>query len=160
MSFCRFTLGADYDCSAPLQPGLLNYLILINLDDIASYTIVDDVVSAITLKTGKQAYKFETVKQSIQAEYEKAGGLTSNYYIHRIKFNVFDISSEQKENLEKLALNKIVAITSLINSPGNDNTYFEVYGAHDGLECVEMQRINNDIESNGSFIITLESSGN
>jgi hypothetical protein len=159
MSICPFTIGADYNCADPIQPGLFNYVYLINKSDISSYTITSGILTNITLKPGKVAYKFEGIRGSFDARYEQVNtGFFSTGYRHIIEMSIYDISSDGKVNIEKLALNDMVGITFLSNSPGNDNTYFEVYGLGVGLETVQLTRINTDLEYMGAFRATLQTS--
>jgi len=159
MSICPFTIGANYNCDAPLQPGLLNYILLINKSDISNVAISSGVATSITLKPGKVAYKFEGLRGSFDASYEQRNsGNFAVGYNHIIEMTVFDISSDQKMNIQKMALNEMVAITFLINSPGNSNTFFEIYGLGAGLESSQITRVSRDNEYMGAFRVTLQTS--
>jgi hypothetical protein len=159
MSLCPFTLGANYNCEAPLQPGLLNYILLINKSDISNVAISSGVATSITLKPGKVGYKFEGLRGSFDARYEQSNrGNFAVGFNHIIEMTIFDISSDQKMNIQKMALNEMVAITFLINSPGNANTFFEIYGLGVGLESSQITRISRDTEYMGAFRVTLQTS--
>ena len=81
-------------------------------------------------------------------------------YDHIVNFQVFDISSDQKVNLEKLALSKVVAVIENMNVVGNADSVFEVYGFDAGLEVVLLTRLARDLETGGSFTVNLKTSDN
>lgn len=159
MSFCgTISTGATYDCAEPIQSGLLPYIILINTNDISTITYSSNVITNITLKSGKTAYQFDGIRQSIHAEYEKRDLSLISGYTHKVRFQVYDISTTQKLNLEKLCKGNIIAITFNINAPGNSNTYFEVFGAGAGMEAEALRRSNIDTETNASFTVEMATS--
>jgi hypothetical protein len=126
-----------------------------NLSDIASYTVVNNAITDITLKSGKSAYLFETLRQGLQARYEQTDiGLTTGY-AHEVTFQIYDISSDQKEELFKMAVGKLVGIVFNMNVPGNEDGYFEVFGIGAGMETIELTRINRDLETAGAWNIVL-----
>ena len=77
-------------------------------------------------------------------------------YSHKINFSIFAIASDDKTNIGKIAVNKLVAITFLMDVAGNHNTYFEIYGLGAGLETTTLTRINRDQESMSAFRLTLQ----
>ena len=159
MSFCGvISQGSSYDCAEPVTPGIQPKVILINYDDIASVTYSGLVITDINFKSGKQAYLFEGIRKSIDARYEKkeAGFITG--YSHLLDFQVYDISTAQKRNLEKLAIADLVAIVFNVNSPGNYDSFFEVFGIGAGLQAIGLTRINRDQETGASFSVNLGTS--
>lgn len=156
MSFCgTITQGADFSCDDPLQAGVEPQVILINLSDIFSYVVVDNKITDINLYGGKQAYLFEGMKQSVRPETERADAGLSTGFTHQIAFQIFDISSEQKEQLLKMAVGKLVGIINNMPVPGNEDGYFEVFGIGAGMEAIKLTRINRDAETQASFSIIL-----
>lgn len=59
----KISSAIAYDCDTG-GTGLISAL-LINKEDIASFTVANSLVSAITLKEGASAYKIDTVKRSL-----------------------------------------------------------------------------------------------
>lgn len=152
------TMGADYDCETPLVPGVNQRLILGNQDDIASitYSIANpSLIEDIVLKSTKQAYVFQGVRQSLNPQYELVAGTVSVGYMHTVNFLAFDITQEAKDNYEKMALGKMFAAIENKNSVGNGNSIFEVYGLNVGLEASTITRIPADQESGGAFTLAL-----
>jgi hypothetical protein len=158
------TSGATYDCTNPLQPGVNSTITLINKDDISvvTYDVTKThLITGITLAAGgKQGYAFEGIRQSVDPQAELIVGTLSVGYDHIVNFQVFDISSDQKVNLEKLALSKVVAVIENMNVVGNADSVFEVYGFDAGLEVVLLTRLARDLETGGSFTVNLKTSDN
>jgi hypothetical protein len=152
---CPITQGFTYDCENPLQPGVENRFILMNLQDIASYTITDNKVTDITLKGGKQGYLFEGVKQSIKPSYEFVETGLVNGYNHNLQFQIYDIDSDRKEELFKMGVNRFVAIIFNMNVPGNEDGYFEVFGLQSGMETIGLTRINRGVDPDVGYTVTL-----
>jgi len=157
------TMGADYDCDNPLTPGVNQRLILIDRDniedvtyDITTTTLITDLV----LKTGSQGYSFQGIRQALNPQYQFVPQTVSVGYDHQVDFLVFDISQEQKDNLEIMGLGNLVAIVENKNTIGNDNSVFEVYGLKVGLELQTNVRIPADTETGGAFSLSLMTSPN
>jgi len=155
--------GAVYDCDSPIIPGVRPRLVLMNLDqvtatkDISNKRLITDMT---IVGSGNAAYAFEGIRQSVTPE---SNFIPQNFtvgYDHQLSFFVFDISSTQKLNLEKMALGKMVAIVENRNAVGNADSIFEVFGYGVGMEVTELQRINNDLESGGAYRIILKTSDN
>jgi len=157
------TIGSDYDCLNPLTPGVDNTLILMNHEDIdiITYDITDTTTIAdIGLKTGKAAFEFDGIRQSLNPQYFFVPASVSVGYDHQIDFLTFDISQAQKDNLESMGLAKLVAIVQNRNAVGNGNTFFEAYGLGVGMEMITNVRIPSDLETAGAFSISLKTSDN
>jgi len=154
--------GATYSCDNPIQPGVNARIWLANYDDIASYTFGtnNNVVTAITMNATTYFYPYQGFKQSVEPSTELVAGPVSVQYNHSLTFHVFDISSTMKVNLQKMALNKIVAIIENVNAAGNSDSVFEIFGGGVGLEMISLTRLSRDAETMGSFAIQLQTSDN
>jgi hypothetical protein len=155
--------GADYDCDSPIVPGVNQRLILGNLDDVLSVTYdttVTTLIKNITLKSGKQAYSFEGIRQSLSPSYEMVPGATSIGYMHMVNFLAFQIDQSSKDNYEKMGLGKLFAVIENKNAQGNGNSLFEVYGLNVGMEANAITRNPSDVETSGAFSISLQTSEN
>lgn len=155
-SCALITIGSTYDCANPIVPGVNTRLVLINKDEIASITYSGSYITAMTLAALKTGFAFEGYRGSLNPSYTLVPGAFSLAYDHEVKFQVFDISQEQKDNLQKMALGRMVAIIENMNNAGNDNNFFEVYGLDVGLEITELSRIARDLDSQGSFSVLLK----
>lgn len=157
MAACALiTLGATYDCTNPIVPGVNTRLILINKDDISVVTKAAPYITAITLTGVTTGFAFEGYRNSLNPEYSLVPAAFSIGYDHQVKFQIFDISQEQKENLQKMALGRMVAIVENMNNAGNDDNVFEVYGLDVGLDIIELTRIARDMDTQGSFSVLLK----
>jgi len=157
------SIGAGYDCNNPITPGVNQRLLLINKDDIigVTYDLTEtSLITDITLDTGKQAFAFQGVRQSLRPQSAFVPQTVSVGYDHQIDFLVFDISQAQKDNLEAMGLEKFVAVVQNINSPGNADALFEVFGLGVGMELQSNVRINSDLETGGAFSLQLKTSDN
>lgn len=163
MATCgAITVGATYDCDNPIQPGVNPRVWLANKDDIATvtYGANSSVVTAITMKATKKLWVFDGMRQSVDPQVAFVPQTYAVGYDHILNIQVFDISSTQKLNLQKMALGKIVAFVENSNVAGNDDSVFEVFGLGVGMEVVTLTRINKDAETMGSFSIGLKTSDN
>ncbi len=152
---CPITQGATFDCDNPLQPGVENRFILINLTDIASYTVTNNAVTNIQLKGGTSGYLFDGVRQSIQPSHEYNEEGLVNGYKHQLSFEIYDISSDRKIELFSMGVNRFAAIVFNMPVAGNEDGYFEVFGLQAGMEPTQIQRNNRGNEDNIGYSITL-----
>ena len=151
-------MGASIDCADPLSPGIRKRLIGFNLEDIENvdYDVVNtNVVELITLKTGKQAWVFEGIKQSIVPSQELVNTPTASTWRHSIIQSIFDVSSEQKLNIQGMATKATVWIVENANDSSNADSIFEVYGLQRGLEAQTITRSPVDTESGAAYVLEL-----
>lgn len=157
------TIGAAFDCDDPITPGVDQRLILVNKEDISAVTYdvtLTSLITGITLTALKTGFAFQGVRQALNPQYTFVPQTVSVGYDHQVDFMVFDISQAQKDNLEKMAMTKMVAIIENRNTTGNSNSVFEVYGLEVGLDMQTNVRIPADNETAGAFSISLMTSPN
>ena len=158
------SIGAAYDCENPLVAGVDQRLILINKADYDDATVTYDVTTTTLITDivlaagGKQGWAFQGVRTSLNPQSAFIPAKVSVGYDHQVDFLVFDISQVQKDNLEELGLDKVVAVVQNMNVPGNADSVFEVFGKDTGLELITNVRINADQETAGAFSISLKTS--
>ena len=158
--------GSNYPCAPNgLSASVENRLILIDKDvyDRATVTFDMTLTSLITnivlTQSGDAGYAFIGVRRSTRPQSAFVPQTVSIGYDHQVEFQIFDISQAQKDNIEKLALSRVVAIVQNANAPGNADSVFEVFGKDVGLEMqAGPMRINTDLETNGSYTINLKTS--
>ena len=158
-------IGSAYNCSTPLVAGVNQRLILINQDDWEAAAKTYDgtlttLLTGVVLPVGKQGYAFDGIRTSLKPQTAYIPGTTSVGYDHQIDFIVFDISQEQKDNLEELGLKRVVGVVQNVNAVGNADSVFEVFGAGVGLELITNVRINDDQETSGGYAISIKTSDN
>lgn len=151
------TIGSRYDCDSPLVGGVRERLGVINKNDIASVTYsasTPNLVTAITLKTGKVCNLFEGFRNSVLPSLEKATSPSGQaVWRHVVNFFVYENSQIQKNNIAKLGNGKYVTIYQNSNE---DTHAFEIQGLSNGLELQD-GAINNKSENNGAYNLILTS---
>jgi hypothetical protein len=158
-------MGAPYDCENPLVAGVNQRLILMDLQVWNDATKTFDpttpnLLTSVTLGSGDQGWAFEGIRTSLAPQSNFIPSTNSVGYDHQTDFIVFDISAEQKANLETMGLNKMVGVVENANAVGNSNSVFEVFGAGVGMELITNARLNNDQDTNGGYSISLKTSDN
>lgn len=147
------------DCSNILQGGVgdSSRLILVLKEDISSYTFDSNgVITAITLVSGKSAFSFDGIKQSLKPKFERqASPSGQSVYKHTVEFFYFEYTQIAKNNLARMANGRYVAIYA--NAKQDVNSY-EVLGTDVGLEMTECMRAPQ--ENGGAIKVTLASPEN
>ena len=157
MNCTGISMSADFNCLYPLQPGVNKTLIVGNLADIDTITEANGVVTDITMKAGTFLYEFEGVKQSVIPQYATAEPYG---YTHEVVYSCFDISPEQKNNLEAMAYTPVFAIVQGMQGLGQGDNFFEIYGLKRGLYLEALTRSPADVDSAGAFVATLKTLDN
>lgn len=147
------------NCDQPFQGGVGNdsRLVLIERADITSITYTGlDVISAITLASGASAWSYTGFKQSLKPNYKRVAAPSGqSMYQHKAEYFVFDYSQTMKNNLQRKANGRYVAIFE--NAKQDVNT-FEVMGINVGLEVIELERAPQD--NGGAVRILLQTPEN
>jgi len=158
-------IGSDYDCDNPPVAGVDQRLILINKADYDGATITYDVtvtslITNIVLPSGTMGYAFQGVRTSLKPQSDFIPDEISVGYDHQVDFLVFDVSQTQKDNLQKMGVEKVVAVIQNMNVVGNADSIFEVFGGGVGLELITNTRINGDQATLGVWSLSLKTSDN
>jgi len=158
MSCGKITLGSSVDCTNPLRAGTMPTLTLFNYDDVVSLTTstsTPNLITALTLATNTVGYVFEGYKQDLKPTQEiiaPSNGL--NQFKHSLNFIVYNIDQLQKNNIQRLAKGKFIAI---VENKGKTANSFEVYGLGSGLEIVPGVA-RDSFANGGGYLITLATS--
>jgi hypothetical protein len=151
----NITQGAVYDCNNLLKGGTQPRLILFNYEDVLSTTpsmTIDNLITAITLAGGTTGYAFNGYRNDVKPLYESINlGVGQNVWKHQVSFIIYDISQEQKNNIQRIALGKFVAI---VENNGKGTNAFEVLGLGSGLEIVPGQ-VRDPFASLGAYTLSL-----
>ena len=134
---CALGISQDIISNCTTQPtgGLEVEAYIINRSDIASITFDatnPSKFTAITLNTGKRAFKLTGVNKNMQAgsELSKTEEL-SNTYIHKWMFKGFQFDSASVENMD--ALDDLVVIYQRKDTQINADGVFQCLGLRTGL---------------------------
>ena len=166
MSVCGgINMGSTYDCATPIVGGNSQNLILIDQEIFNRATITydgstDNLITGITLtEVGDVGYKYEGIRKSLNPQSAFVPSDVSNGYDHQVDFLIFDVSQLQKNNIEKMAFGRQIAILENTNAIGNGDSVFEVFGTGLGLEVqAGAMRITGDTDTNGAYTISLKTS--
>ena len=162
MSSCgKISANILIDCDNPLTGGVNDRLILVNKDDWDQATITPgsgNVIANIVMATAAVGFKFEGKNNSVEPRQALVKQRYAEVYDHEVTFKVFTADSDTKEQLEKLAKGKVVAIVEN-NWKGDDGKgAFEAYGVETGLFLQELERTLADADTQGAYNLVLRSS--
>ena len=147
--------GSPYDCDNPPQAGVNPRLILINFEDIDSFTQDGDgVITNIVLKANTQAYAFQNFRNSLKPEHHLVVSDFSVAWDHQINFFVFEVTQLQKNNLERMASVRTVGIVQ------NSNSTVEVYGIRVGMDVITNDRLVADQATAGVYQVQIKTPDN
>lgn len=158
MSCAGIFEGATVSCADPLAVGIEQRLFLANLEDVASFTFDntdDNLITAITMESGKTFFEFEGLKQSISFQEEFVPKPFSTAYKLTVDFSVFDVSASQRRNLEAMVFQPQVAILFGPNDSSLGNGFCNVLGVNAGLDVITSIRIPADNETGGAYRVQL-----
>jgi hypothetical protein len=146
-------MGSQADCDN-LPPGGTNArLILMNIDEIDGFTEDGNLnVTDIDMAAGAFAYEFLGFRNDMKKSEEVIKpevGIPK--FKHNVGFVVYENTQIQKNNVEKIARGRFVAI---VENRGKDANAFEIVGKAVGLEIVAGP-IRNAHESGGFFVLSL-----
>jgi hypothetical protein len=156
----RISAGVARNCDNPLVGGSSNELILINKEDIVSYTensSNSQIIEGINLVSSPQAvaYKFEGFKNSVEPQIDLAPAAFLNAWKHQILFRIFDNTPDTKKIIDGLANGTVVAIIKNNNQGVNGNAVYELFGRFAGLELTVATAAKNDADTQGAYVLTL-----
>lgn len=156
----RISAGVTRNCESPLVGGVSHELILINKEDIVSYTenvSNSQIITGINLVSSPQAvaYKFEGFKNSVEPQVDLAPAAFLNAWKHQILFRIFDNSPTTKAIIDGMANSTLVAIIKNNNQGAAGNAVYELFGRFSGLEMTVATASKNDPDTQGAYVLTL-----
>lgn len=157
---CGDLLGSFvYNCDEPLQGGVGgdSRLVMILKKDIDAYVKNGvDIITAITLASGKSAFSFDGIQQSLKPRFERVKNANGEgNYKHTIEFNYFGYSQWDKNNIARMSKGRYVCIHE---NAKQDANAFELLGRDVGLEMMECVRAPQ--ENGGAVRIVMSSPEN
>lgn len=131
-------------CATPAT-GIEASFVLMNFDDIdrSESSVTDDVLSAITMKTGKYGYRYESKDNSFESSVALNKGTYAKTFTHQVILRVFAKTQEVKDQLNQLTQGRVVVIAKNRDSH-NPETRYEVYGWENGLAVSDFQATSTD----------------
>ena len=152
--------GQLIDCEQPLAVGLEQRLFIANKEDVegVDYSVVageENVVEAITMKSGKAFFEFEGVNETIKAQNSLVRNALSNTYNHMVDFSVFEVDNSSLLNLQAMAYKPQIVIVFGVNDSSLGNGIFRLYGNQAGLDLGTDEQIHGDTETGGAQVCQL-----
>lgn len=152
--------GQDIDCLDNLAVGLEQRLFLANLADVEDITYSatqgeENVITGITMKSGKSFFEFAGIAQTIKAQNELIRGDLNVSYKHTIDLSIFEVDNISLNNMQAMAFKNQIAITVGPNDSSLGNGAFQVSGKNVGLEMVTNIRIVADVATGAAHVIQL-----
>jgi len=164
-----------YDCTDPIIGGVEAVVYLFNRDDIAAYVrdstnpqIITDITMAVVTpaQVGPPAvpavyakgFQYQGYNTSVKPKTTFVKKDYSSRYDHTLDFVVFQKGSAVKAEIEKFGTNRVVAIVE--NTYKSGDSAFEVFGTDLGLELTTLTADPNDANSEGAYVINLQSPAN
>ena len=153
------TIGADYDCANPLKAKVNERLLVGNLTDIA--TITYDVtnpslITAIAMKPTKAMYAFQGVRSTVKPQVDLVASEVTVGFSHQCDFSVFEVDSEQKENLQAMSAVSQFCIYQNPKDSSLGDAVWEVMGINSGLEVSTLSRMPADGATGGAYAVQLK----
>jgi hypothetical protein len=149
------------DCAKRISAGANDNLYLINYDEVAGFTpdnLNPNLITAIALASGGFIYKFQGQNDSVEPRSVLVETRYTKNYDHEVLFKVFDNTAEIKDQIDRLAQGRVIAIVENNFAGSDDATKFEIYGLKAGLLLRAAERIVADQETQGAYNLTLRSS--
>lgn len=149
--------GFTLDCDNPIVSGVEDDLLIANFTDVAVITLDisnPTLVTAITMKTGKQFFKIEGRNESAEPLYNLVVSRYLKTYDHQVTFKVFDNVAVVKELVDTLKDSCMIALIK-----GKDSVW-ELYGQRLGMRQSEGTRNPLDGDSGGAHSVILKTAEN
>lgn len=147
----------ERDCDILPVGGVKPVMRLINIEDIATitYDVTNPlIITAIALKTGKKAFKYEVFKRGHKPRFTKVNGEFKDSYRHEVDSSIQVWDNTTKAQVEALNNASVVAIVENLQNTGDAR--IEVYGLEAGLYVAD-GAVRNLNENDGVFVYTLAS---
>lgn len=134
-------------CDHASNPAIEPEVILINIDDIdrANCTVAGNVISELELSDTKKGYHWVSARNGIDADSPLSRGSYRNAFQHRLVVRIFEKTQDEKDQVNKLAGARVVAIVKNVDRK-NPAVKYEVYGWENGLELTDFQAPTTDTD--------------
>lgn len=153
----EITADIERDCDILPVGGVKPIMRLINIEDIETVTYDATnplIITAITLKTGKQAFKYEVFKRGHKPRFTKVNGDFKDSYRHEVDSSIQVWDNATKAQVEALNSASVVAVVENLQNTGDAR--IEVYGLEAGLYVAD-GAVRNLNENDGVYVYTLAS---
>lgn len=160
-SCAQITDNILLDCAKRPAAGANDNLYLFNYDELATLTRDNtnpNLIESFSLVSGAFIYRFQGQNDSVEPRSALVEARYSKSYDHEVIFKLFDNTADLKDQIDRLAQGRVIAIVENNFAGSDDETKFEIYGLTSGLLLREMERIVADAETQGAYNLTLRTS--
>lgn len=161
MALCEYLVSADIDnnCANPIYAGHEQIGYLINRNDIEGITRTGNVVSAITLKTGKVAYHvYQPTKQPFNGSTTTLNeGTVTNKVDKNVAFVVLNDGPDVCAKIIDPLLNGefVLIIARKWEGGTSGNSKWRIVGLDKGAKCTAMEIDPDSEDTDGGWACTL-----
>lgn len=161
MPLCEFLIQSDVDsnCSNPIFAGHEQVGYIMNKNEIDTVTRVGNVVSAITMKTGKKAYRvYQPTKTPFSGSTTTLNeGAVTNKVDKNVAFVVLNDGPDVCENIIDPALNGefVAIIPRKWNGGTNGDAKYAVIGLDKGAKVTSVDLDPDSEDTDGGWSLTL-----
>ena len=157
----KITRGSAFDGDAIKQGGIGNYFYLINKEDwdnnqVLTFDPTSNEITAITLASGTQGYKFESSKGSAQiipsAPFRAVSAIDG--FDHQIDARIVEAEQVALDDIKRMRFQKVVAIIPLTDGR------FQLLGRRVGMRISDFQINPGDADTGGSFQVVIRTPEN
>jgi hypothetical protein len=157
MACGEIVIGSAPDLCNPPAGGTEAVAYVWNYSDLESITYQDDdpekPITAITMKAGKNVYKFTGLNQAFlkSEDFARSASTGIGRFKHKHTLVIYERAQEQKNNIKNLGNARIMAV--LVNR-GQDDDKFELAGMDVGME-LQAGEIRNAYANDGFFVLNM-----
>ena len=157
----KLTSGFTADCDNLPIAGLEADVTVLNFEDIdrtlTTLNADKTLITALTMNTGTNGYKWEGFKQSNVAGFEtvERDNLPDGFK-HRLSGVIYKLSADARKELNALARGArlVIIVERKFKGGATQDCAFEVYGYDSGMELAEGTMVTN--ENAGTVQLTVE----
>ena len=164
MADCNLlTRSISPDCENPMVPGVGKRAWIYPLSVWqAAAKVLDNtdtnLITSFVLASGDTGIYLDVPSGvAIEPSYTANVGTFGTTFLHQVILRVFKNNLKIKQQVEKLNRGEFVVIVENNYKGDDDDVAFEVYGYTAGLRASEAGRTVNDVDSLGSYTMTLAS---
>lgn len=146
------------DCSNPMFNGVEEIGYIMNKSEIASFTQTGNVISALTLASGKHAYKIYNPGKTPFTGTNKSmvEGAVSNKFTKTVNFVVPAIGPDVCANIiDVLANGEFVIVLASKYNNASGNAKYEVFGWNKGMKASAQDNDLYSEETDGGWAVTM-----
>ncbi|MDB5158475.1 MAG: hypothetical protein JWR50_3182 [Mucilaginibacter sp.] len=146
-----FSLGTD----SPVTAGIEDVIYIFNQDDITlTYDTINPLlIIGLTAVSSAKIYKFKGTNNSFNTMSKLVKTAVGPRYTEEIDFNIADISTAIKSNIQAMGYGRVRAIA--INNYNTTDSAIELFGAVNGLILTDAERTAADETLEGGYKLKL-----